>query len=101
VVNRPTLIAILDASFAAEPMALWAARLDEAGIPNGPMQTVDQVVADAQTAALGMIQRFSASSAADPLALVGLPLSFDGVRPPFAKPAPALGEDDAQIFRPR
>jgi crotonobetainyl-CoA:carnitine CoA-transferase CaiB-like acyl-CoA transferase len=101
VVNRPTLIAILDASFAAEPMALWAARLDEAGIPNGPMQSVDQVVADAQTAALGMIQRFSASSAADPLALVGLPLSFDGVRPPFAKPAPALGEDDAQIFRPR
>ena len=39
VVNRPTLIAILDASFAAEPMALWAARLDAAGIPNGPMQT--------------------------------------------------------------
>ena len=56
VVNRPTLIAILDAVFAAEPMALWAARLDAAGIPNGPLQTVDQVVADAQTAALGMIQ---------------------------------------------
>ena len=58
--TAPTLIAILDASFAAEPMALWAARLDAAGIPNGPMQSVDQVVADAQTAALGMIQRFSA-----------------------------------------
>ena len=29
------------------------------------------------------------------LGLVGLPLSFDGERPPFAKTAPSLGEDNA------
>jgi hypothetical protein len=27
-----------------------------------------------------------------------LPLSFDGVRPPFEKLAPRLGEDDAAIL---
>jgi len=51
---------------------------------------IDQVVDDQQTRALGMIQRRPGSE----LGLVGLPLSFDGIRPPFAKAAPGLGEDN-------
>jgi crotonobetainyl-CoA:carnitine CoA-transferase CaiB-like acyl-CoA transferase len=98
VVNRQALVSLLDDIFAAEPITTWAARLDRVGIPNGPMQTVDQVVADPQTAALGMIQRLFGSAGENPLSLVGLPLSFDGVRPPFAKPAPALGEDNSKIL---
>jgi len=98
VVNRAALIAILDDIFADRPIAVWQERLDNAGIPNGPMHTVDQVVGDPQTAALGIIQHLSAaSSASSPLALVGLPLSFDGVRPSFAKAAPALGEANATL----
>ena len=98
VLNRAALIAILDDIFAAQPIAEWEARLDTAGIPNGPMQTVDQVVGDAQTAALGIIQQSPAKDwVSNPLSLVGLPLSFDGVRPPFAKAAPALGEDNAAV----
>jgi crotonobetainyl-CoA:carnitine CoA-transferase CaiB-like acyl-CoA transferase len=96
VVNRGALIVILSDLFAAEPIAVWAARLDAAGIPNGPIQTVDQVVADAQTAALGIVQRLG------PLSLVGLPLSFGGARPPLAKLAPQLGENNPEIVdRPR
>ena len=53
------------------------------------------MVADAQTAALGIIQQCPGSAA---LSLVGVPLSFDGVRPPFAKPAPRLGEDNSEII---
>jgi crotonobetainyl-CoA:carnitine CoA-transferase CaiB-like acyl-CoA transferase len=101
VVNRHGLIPILEDIFAAEPIATWTARLDMAGIPNGPMQTIDQVVADAQTAALGLIQRLSVSSPHRPLSLVGLPLSFDGIRPPFAKSAPTLGEDNKDILGAR
>jgi crotonobetainyl-CoA:carnitine CoA-transferase CaiB-like acyl-CoA transferase len=92
VVNRQTLIPILSDLFASEPVAVWAPRLEAAGIPNGPIQTVDQVVADAQTAALGIIQQLSSVS------LVGLPLSFDGARPPLAKLAPGLGEDNPEIL---
>jgi crotonobetainyl-CoA:carnitine CoA-transferase CaiB-like acyl-CoA transferase len=96
VVNRGALILILSDLFAAEPIAVWAARLDAAGIPNGPIQTVDQVVADAQTAALGIVQRLG------PLSLVGLPLCFGGSRPPLAKLAPQLGENNPEIVdRPR
>ena len=92
VVNRRTLIPILSDLFATQPLAVWAARLDAAGIPNGPIQTVDQVVVDPQTAALGIIQQLSSIS------LVGLPLSFGGSRPPFAKLAPRLGEDNPEII---
>jgi crotonobetainyl-CoA:carnitine CoA-transferase CaiB-like acyl-CoA transferase len=94
VVNREALVPILADVFAGEPVAVWAARLDAAGIPNGPIQTVDQVVADAQTRALGIIQQGPGSL----LSLVGLPLSFDGLRPAFAKLAPRLGEDNGEIF---
>jgi crotonobetainyl-CoA:carnitine CoA-transferase CaiB-like acyl-CoA transferase len=98
VVNRQALIPILSDLFATEPIAVWTARLDAAGIPNGPIQTVDQVAADTQTAAIGMIQRWIGDTA---ISLVGLPLSFDGVRPPLAKLAPQLGEDNPEILDPR
>jgi len=95
VVNRRDLIPILSDLFRTAPIAVWAERLDAAGIPYSPIQTIDQVVSDAQTAALGIIQRWSGSPA---LSLVGLPLSFDGTRPVFAKIAPGLGEDNADAF---
>jgi crotonobetainyl-CoA:carnitine CoA-transferase CaiB-like acyl-CoA transferase len=92
VVNRTALVTILADIFKGEARAHWAALLDAAGIPNGPINSMDQVVADPQTAALGQIQRH------DGLSLVGLPLSFDGARPPFAKRAPTLGEDNPAIL---
>ena len=94
VMHRAELVPILADIFRARPVAHWAERLEATGIPNGPINTLDQVVTDAQTEALGMIQRRPGSE----LGLVGLPLSFDGIRPPFAKVAPALGEDnDAKL----
>ena len=93
VVNRRELVPILSDIFRTAPITVWAERLDAAGIPNSPIQTLDQVVTDPQTAALGIIQQWAGSPA---LSLVGLPLSFDGARPAFAKTAPRLGEDNAE-----
>jgi crotonobetainyl-CoA:carnitine CoA-transferase CaiB-like acyl-CoA transferase len=94
VVHRQELVPLLAAIFATRKRADWAELLEAAGIPNGPINTLDQVVADAQTRALGIIQTKPGSK----LGLVGLPLSFDGIRPAFVKAAPALGEDnDAQL----
>jgi crotonobetainyl-CoA:carnitine CoA-transferase CaiB-like acyl-CoA transferase len=95
VVNRTALIDMLSDIFAARSVAEWAGVLERAGIPNGPINGMDQVVADAQTVALGQIQPDPASG----MRLVGLPLSFDGTRPAFAKRAPALGEDNTAILR--
>ena len=94
VTHRKELVPILSEIFATKKRAEWAEMLEAAGIPNGPINTLDQVVADAQTEALGIIQRKLGSE----LGLVGLPLSFDGERPPFAKAAPALGEDNGSVL---
>jgi formyl-CoA transferase len=87
-------VPILGEIFASKKRGEWAEMLEAAGIPNGPINTLDQVVADAQTQALGIIQKRAGSE----LALVGLPLSFDGERPSFTKPAPALGEDNGSVL---
>jgi len=95
VVNRKELVPILSDIFVTKPRAEWAGLLDAAGIPNGPINTLDQVVADPQTQALGLIQTRSGSE----LGLVGLPLSFDGIRPAFERAGPGLGEDNAKLDR--
>jgi crotonobetainyl-CoA:carnitine CoA-transferase CaiB-like acyl-CoA transferase len=95
VVNRTELIPILSDVLATRTRAEWAERLDAQGIPNGPINTLDQVVADSQTQALGIIQ----TKAGSELGLVGLPLSFDGVRPAFEKAGPTLGEDNGKLGR--
>src|SRR5579864_3241429 len=93
VVNRAALVPILADIFKTEPRAHWAKLFDAQGIPNGPINSMGQVVDDPQTQELGQIQRRGEVS------LVGLPLSFDGARPQFTKRAPALGEDNATILR--
>jgi crotonobetainyl-CoA:carnitine CoA-transferase CaiB-like acyl-CoA transferase len=98
--HRESLVAILEDVFGAEPIAVWRARLDAAGIPNAPIRGIEEVLADAQTAALGIVQPPPDAPPGAAPSLVGLPLSFDGARPPFGKKAPRLGEDDAAILTP-
>lgn len=73
----------------------WGKILDDAGIPNAPMQTIAEVLDHPQTRALGMMQR----SPDGAITLLGLPLSLDGERPAFRKSPPALGADTKDIFR--
>lgn len=94
VVNVHALIPLMAEIFVTDTMANWAAKLEAVGVPNGPIQTVDQVAAHPQTEALGQIQ----PSPDGILRLVGLPLSFDGVRPAFVQRAPGLGEHNADIL---
>jgi len=94
VINRTRLIPILEAIIVTEPTAMWRERFDAAGVPNGPIQTMDQVVTDPQTIALDIIQ----TSPDGALRLVGLPLSFDGRRPPFERRAPHLGEHNDAVL---
>jgi crotonobetainyl-CoA:carnitine CoA-transferase CaiB-like acyl-CoA transferase len=92
--HRADLINGLLETFATGTTETWSVRLTAVGIPNGPVQTLDQVVAHPQTEALGILQ----TSPDGTLRNVGLPLSFDGKRPAFEKNAPSLGEDNAAIL---
>ncbi len=72
----------------------WLDRLEQAGVPCAPIHTLDQVLAQPQTAAIGMIQRVPEID----LELMGLPISFDRVRPPLRRRAPTLGEHNDEII---
>lgn len=93
--NRMALNEAIAAIVRAAPRGHWQARLDALGVPNAPMLTIDQVLADPQFEAVEMLQRTPDGA----MALVGLPLQFDGVRPPLRQAPPALGEANDLIFR--
>jgi crotonobetainyl-CoA:carnitine CoA-transferase CaiB-like acyl-CoA transferase len=95
VTNRAGIIGLLAGAFATAPSAAWMQRLDAVGVPNAPIQSVDQVVADPQTAAVGMIQPAPDKD----MALVGPPLAFDGRRPPLRRSPPALGQHNAEVLK--
>lgn len=72
----------------------WRVILDKAGVPNAPMQTIEEVLNHPQTKALGMLQ----PSPDGAITLLGLPLSFDGVRPAFRHAPPTLGAHTEEIM---
>ena len=74
----------------------WIARLDAEGVPCAPVQNTRQMLEHEQTLALGMLQAVPGSS----IPMIGLPISFDGVRPTPRSAARALGADtDAVLNR--
>lgn len=94
VANLPALNAMIDAIMAAKPRAEWQAALEAAGIPATPTQTIDEVVVHPQTAALGMLQKTPDGR----MDIFGLPMSFDGHRPPLRNAAPELGADTDAVL---
>ena len=94
VANRIALIEILEGIFASAPAAEWLHRLAAVNVPCSPINTLDQAFEEPQTKALGILQQSPDGAET----LVGLPLSFDGVRPPFKRGAPTLGAHNGEIL---
>ncbi len=75
--------------------AHWQEVLEDGGIPNAPILHMGEVLAHPQTEALGIVQK---DPAIDDMRLVGLPMKFDGERPPYRRTPPALGQNNDDIF---
>ncbi len=94
VAHQDALYRLIEEIMATRSTAAWTQSLEAAGVPCAPLQTIDAVLAHPQTAALGMVQETPDGL----LKLLGLPLSFDGERPPIRRRPPALGEHNAEIL---
>jgi formyl-CoA transferase len=92
--NRAVLLPLVAAVVAREGREPLAERLEAAGVPCAPIQTVDEVLRHPQTEALGILQ----SAPGTDLSLVGLPISFDGERPAIRRAAPAAGADTDAVL---
>ncbi len=88
VANRERLVPLLSELFLSRPRAWWIAELEAAGVPCGPINTVDEVFTNPQLLARGMVIE------QDGVRMVGNPLKFSGtpLDPPTSPPQ--LGEYD-------
>ena len=92
--NQKALYGMLDEIMAGQSTACWVERLEAAGIPCSPVQTIGQMVNHPQTAALGLVQTVPDSQ----MRFIGLPLSINGERPQPSTRPPAIGEHTLQLF---
>jgi crotonobetainyl-CoA:carnitine CoA-transferase CaiB-like acyl-CoA transferase len=91
--NRRMIVGLIEEEVAKRSTAEVRKLMDEHGVPNAPVQRIDQVVHDEHVGALGIIQ----SGPGGALRTLGLPLRFDGVRPAYERGAPRLGEHGSVI----
>jgi len=92
--HQAALYGMLDEIFAKHPTHYWLERLEAAGLPCSPVHDMNQMLGHPQTEALGLVQRVPGTE----MNFIGLPLSFDGLRPQPRFRPPGLGEHTEQLL---
>jgi crotonobetainyl-CoA:carnitine CoA-transferase CaiB-like acyl-CoA transferase len=97
--NRAALIGHLTDIMRRHPNAYWVELLNKAGVPCGPINTIDQVFADPQVKHLG-IARAVDHPALGPTRLVGQPIHMSAhPQPEKLRPTPEYGEHTDEVMR--
>lgn len=91
--NLAALNAELEAALGTQTRDHWQSALAEVGVPSAPVRSTLEMMSEPQTRALGIIQSLPGQTPA----LMGMPLSFNGERPPLRRMAPKLGEHDEEL----
>jgi len=97
VANRAELEGILEATIGALDREPLLKRLEEADVPATPVNTVDQVMNDPQTAERGIVQRVTHPKLGE-IPVVGTPLHFSRMSPGVRRAAPLRGEHTDTIL---
>ena len=97
--NEPALKREIETELKIAPTAAWIERLEAAGIPCGPINTVAGALAHPQVAARNMLVTVE-DPVSGKLTLAGNPLKFSAFRdPPTRAPAPELDADREKLLR--
>jgi crotonobetainyl-CoA:carnitine CoA-transferase CaiB-like acyl-CoA transferase len=96
--NREALISILRPVFLKRTAADWLSACELAGIPCGPINTLDRVFAEPQVKARKMLIHMEHSTIEN-LPLIGSPLKFSETPVEYRLPPPMLGEHTDEIGR--
>ena len=92
--HRELLLGMIQEIMKTDTKESWAAKLDAAGVPGGPINRVDEVLASPQTEALGILDR----SVDGKTAFTHAPISFDGIRAASKGGAPSIGQQTRDIL---
>jgi crotonobetainyl-CoA:carnitine CoA-transferase CaiB-like acyl-CoA transferase len=96
--NRVELTRILDEVFARRTTRDWVDALEAAGVPNGPINTIDQVFAEPQAKARGLRIELD-HPAAGKVPLVRSPMRFSATPVEHERPPPLLGQHTDEVLR--
>jgi crotonobetainyl-CoA:carnitine CoA-transferase CaiB-like acyl-CoA transferase len=94
--NRAKTNAVLQAKLETNTSAHWVGRFNEAGVPCGPVYSMDQVFADEQVKHLGLAWPVQHPKLGE-IALVRPPMQIDGVAPPRV-PTPERGQHTDSVL---
>ena len=97
VAHREVLIPQIEQAMLTRTTAQWVQTLDDAGVPVGPIQTVDQAVQDPQVLARGIIVELDHPTAG-PLKVVGCPVRLTRTPPSVRTPPPILGQHTDEVL---
>ncbi|EFH10709.1 CaiB/BaiF CoA transferase family protein [Teichococcus cervicalis] len=95
--ERRTLELALARAIAPWKAAELLAAMERAGVPGGPINTIDQVLADPQVAARGLLRSLCRADGT-PLTVIGYPGQFSRTPPSYRHAPPWLGQDTAEIL---
>jgi formyl-CoA transferase len=97
--NRQALIAHLNDVLRSKPSGFWVDELNKAGVPCGPINTIDQVFADPQVKHLG-IRRPVDHPKLGTYDIVGQPIHMSAFpRPERLRPTPDQGQHTDEVLR--
>jgi crotonobetainyl-CoA:carnitine CoA-transferase CaiB-like acyl-CoA transferase len=96
--NRDALNAEIENHLQSRTSAEWVALLNEAGVPCGPIYSIDQVFADPQVRHLGIAQSVGGKGK-QTLRLVGQPMSLSRTPSRLKAPPPKLGEHTDTVLK--
>jgi len=91
---KNVLATLIEETLKDQMVTNLVSRLEKAGVPCAPILNVGETIASAQAQALSIIRQ----NAGDNAQFVGLPVSFDGVRPTRYQEPAKLGEHNEEIF---
>jgi crotonobetainyl-CoA:carnitine CoA-transferase CaiB-like acyl-CoA transferase len=97
--NRPALIAHLNDIVRSKPSKFWVDELSKAGVPCGPINTIDQVFADPQVKHLGIVRPVDHPKIGT-FDIIGQPIHMSAYpQPERLKPTPDQGEHTDEVLR--
>jgi formyl-CoA transferase len=95
--NRDEIMEVLMPVTRQKTSAEWIKLMNEAGVPCGPIYTIDKSFADEQVQFLEMAQGVHSPTLGD-LTILGHPVNINGKRNPLRSAAPELGQDNEAVF---
>ena len=96
--NIDALTQAMEAVLGGADAAQWVERFDAAGVPVGPVHSIEQALTHPQTLARDMVVSLEHPTAGT-MRTLGMPIKFSATPAAITRPAPLLGEHTREVLR--